>query len=261
MNETDNKNTEGRTQGTEKKLEVGSQKLEEKGSEALQSSPKSQLLTPNSSAEPRSADPFFSGRKHFPALDGLRGIAVLLVLVCHYGFWLAPPNRTVAVVKLASFQGWIGVNLFFVLSGFLITGILLDSKGQLNYYRNFYARRFLRIFPLYYGVLFAVLFIITALRAALPGFYSRDHNAHAILSAMPWLWSYTTNIGIAFFFPQPQLAHTFLVAGGGGAVLPPLAGRSILAFTAAACPILSSVGRVRPGVPPRTDAGSYPKRS
>ena len=173
----------------------------------------SQLPTSNSSAELRSADPFFSGRKHFPALDGLRGIAVLLVLVCHYSFWLAPPNRALAFAKLMSFQGWIGVNLFFVLSGFLITGILLDSKGQQYYYRNFYARRFLRIFPLYYGVLLAVLLVIIALRAVRPGLYSRDHNAHAILAAMPWFWTYTTNIGLAFFYVNASwLTHFWSLA-------------------------------------------------
>lgn len=150
----------------------------------------------NSSAL-RSADPFFSGRKHFPELDGLRGTAIVLVLICHYSFWIAPPDWLVAILKLISFQGWIGVNLFFVLSGFLITGILLDSKGQQCYFRNFYFRRTLRIFPLYYGVLLSALAVLLAMRARLPNFYASDHHARALLAAMPWFFTYTTNIGEA----------------------------------------------------------------
>ena len=73
-----------------------------------------------------------------PGLDGLRAIAILLVFASHS--------------DLVEF-GWVGVQLFFVLSGFLITGILLDMKDSLpagKYFTKFYGRRFLRIFPLYY---------------------------------------------------------------------------------------------------------------
>lgn len=73
-----------------------------------------------------------------PGLDGLRAIAILMVFASH--------------TDLVEF-GWAGVQLFFVLSGFLITGILLDMKESLpsgKYFTKFYGRRFLRIFPLYY---------------------------------------------------------------------------------------------------------------
>jgi peptidoglycan/LPS O-acetylase OafA/YrhL len=80
-------------------------------------------------------------------LDGLRGIAILLVMLFHF-------FTSVFAV------GWIGVDLFFVLSGFLITGILLDSAGKPNYYLNFIARRALRIFPLYYVVIGVLLGVI-----------------------------------------------------------------------------------------------------
>src|ERR1700723_2539146 len=74
--------------------------------------------------------------RSFPALDGLRGTAILLVLICHYSA-LLPPSAAAFSGFLVI--GWIGVDLFFVLSGFLITGILFDAKGMSNYFRNFYA--------------------------------------------------------------------------------------------------------------------------
>lgn len=85
-------------------------------------------------------------KQFYPALDGLRAIAVLMVFCQHY---LAHPR----VLR----WGWTGVDIFFVLSGFLITGILFDTRDTQHRYRNFYVRRTLRIFPLYYGVLFIAL--------------------------------------------------------------------------------------------------------
>ncbi|HWY99218.1 MAG TPA: acyltransferase, partial [Bacteroidia bacterium] len=85
-----------------------------------------------------------NNRAYYPALNGLRAYAALTVLAYHTtiaGFWF----------------GWIGIHFFFVLSGFLITNILLNSKEATNYFKVFYARRFLRIFPIYYLLLFGVL--------------------------------------------------------------------------------------------------------
>jgi peptidoglycan/LPS O-acetylase OafA/YrhL len=107
---------------------------------------------------PREAGPY---SRHVPSLDGLRGMAVLAVMGSHlfpgttHGTWLEPIGATLSF-------GANGVDLFFVLSGFLITGILFDSISDSGYFRKFYARRTLRIFPLYYGVLF-VLFLLTPL--------------------------------------------------------------------------------------------------
>ncbi|HEU0031902.1 MAG TPA: acyltransferase family protein [Kofleriaceae bacterium] len=78
-------------------------------------------------------------------LDGLRGIAILMVMV--HRFW---PRTGIGVAADVAGAGWIGVDLFFVISGFLIAGILLDTRDEPGYFRNFYARRALRIFPLYY---------------------------------------------------------------------------------------------------------------
>ncbi len=84
--------------------------------------------------------------KYIPQLDGLRAIAIIGVMLFHH--------------QIPGFNiGWAGVNLFFVISGFLITGILLDSKTNPHYFRNFYARRFLRIFPIYYLGLALVIVI------------------------------------------------------------------------------------------------------
>ena len=98
-------------------------------------------------------------RPHMPELDSLRGIAVLLVLFFH---GIAPPvnpqwTQGERLLLAISGYGWVGVNLFFVLSGFLITGILIDSKNDPHYYSNFYARRALRILPALWCMLLLLL--------------------------------------------------------------------------------------------------------
>ncbi len=95
--------------------------------------------------------------RHFPALDGLRGLAVLSVFFYHYG---GGKHSSYAIVRGVGFLcslGWTGVTLFFLLSGFLITGLLWDSKGEARWFRHFYIRRALRILPLYYGTLLVLL--------------------------------------------------------------------------------------------------------
>lgn len=99
-------------------------------------------------------------RPVMPELDSVRGIAILSVLFLHGFYW---PYSRVHFGRAAHFfvqlthPGWLGVNLFFVLSGFLITGILLDSTNKANYYKRFYTRRILRILPVYYAVLLLLL--------------------------------------------------------------------------------------------------------
>ncbi|MGA3210374.1 MAG: acyltransferase [Terriglobales bacterium] len=90
-------------------------------------------------------------RRYIPELDGLRAFAIGAVLFvhCNFGF------QSHALEKMRSY-GWVGVDLFFAISGYLITSILVSSRDQPHYYRNFYARRGLRIWPLYYLLLLFV---------------------------------------------------------------------------------------------------------
>lgn len=104
-------------------------------------------------------------RPFMPELDTVRGIAVLGVVLLHAFYWqyaglsFSPWARR---FMAATQPGWLGVNLFFVLSGFLITGILLDSKNKPHFYRRFYTRRALRILPAYYLLLILLLLLRTS---------------------------------------------------------------------------------------------------
>ncbi|HEX6051682.1 MAG TPA: acyltransferase, partial [Gemmatimonadaceae bacterium] len=129
---------------------------------------------------------------HVPALDGVRGLAVALVLVCHVAWDFSSPSYMERGLIEVARAGWIGVDLFFVLSGFLITGILLDTRGGPKYFRHFYVRRTLRIFPLYYAILVGV-FVITPLVAA-----TRDRRWFTdIVDQQGWFWTYTSNVFLA----------------------------------------------------------------
>lgn len=110
------------------------------------------------------ASPLRGAPVHVPALDGVRGLAVLIVII-HNAGWIAGSSEQF-VMKLftaITSMGWIGVQLFFALSGFLITGILLDSVGRPHYFKSFFLRRTLRIFPLYYAFVAATVFIAAPL--------------------------------------------------------------------------------------------------
>jgi len=103
--------------------------------------------------------------RHVPVLDAIRGLAILLVLVIHIGESMpAPASRGWMVFSSFASSSWVGVDLFFVLSGFLITGILYDTTRASNFFKAFYARRFLRIFPLYYGFLILLLVLTIPLQ-------------------------------------------------------------------------------------------------
>lgn len=127
-----------------------------------------------------------SASGHIPALDAVRGMAILMVTLYRFGGGTHGPARALDptwIVQLGSR----GVDLFFVLSGFLITGILYDAKLKSHYFRNFYMRRALRIFPLYYCVVAAVV---------LAGFLVPVHETtfQQAIDHQGWLWFYGANV-------------------------------------------------------------------
>ena len=126
---------------------------------------------------------------HLPALDGVRGLAILMVLATHYLVAGTAPTLYGRIITKLSDYGAMGVDLFFVLSGFLITGILLDTRKKHAYFRNFYMRRALRIFPLYYGVLFVGLVLV-------PIFWNSPDLDTAVHN-QAWLWGYSVNIFVS----------------------------------------------------------------
>jgi len=140
---------------------------------------------------------------HIGALDGIRGIAILLVLAYHFGRSAQGFGLDSPVLWPTSF-GWVGVDLFFVLSGFLITGILYDSRREHLYFRNFYARRALRIFPLYYGALLLVVLLGAAWPEA--GVWGTESPI--------WLALYMTNLLVATEGPESAgiLGHYWSLA-------------------------------------------------
>jgi len=130
------------------------------------------------------------------ALDGVRGLAVLMVLAYHFlrlPMFTVAQGTPMATVDRAWIQGfgigWIGVNLFFVLSGFLITGILLESKHSISrYFRNFYARRGLRIVPAYFAFLILLLYVLPVVIPA------ETAGVRALREHQLWFWTYLLNL-------------------------------------------------------------------
>lgn len=142
-------------------------------------------------------------RGHLTALDGIRGLAILMILLLHFVGDTFPTNAFEHAVITVTGYGAYGVDLFFILSGFLITGILFDSRFQLTYFSTFYIRRVLRIFPLYYAVL-AALFLVAPLIPAL-----RTVSLNILREHQAWAWLYGVNIYDALKgqYSLPYLDH------------------------------------------------------
>lgn len=132
---------------------------------------------------------------YYPGLDALRGIAILLVIVYHYFYFFR--------------IGWIGVDLFFVLSGFLITTILLKTRYKERYFKNFFLRRILRIFPVYFLALitFYLLAPIVFSQKQPGSVYAYYHDNQI------WFWTFTQNwLFIKGQPPAAFLQHFWSVA-------------------------------------------------
>jgi peptidoglycan/LPS O-acetylase OafA/YrhL len=152
-------------------------------------------------------------KQHWPALDAFRGFAIFVVLVHNVRLLeLKEPSvaHTAAGVLMLALErawyhlevfGWAGVQLFFVLSGFLITGILLDTKDEPGALRRFLVRRGLRIFPLYYATLFVLLVVVPP-----------DPVIRAALHDQVYYWLYVSNWAQPFEHKIPTLAHFWSLA-------------------------------------------------
>lgn len=181
--------------------------------------------------EPRSV----AANDHVPELDGIRAVAIVLVMLRHFEYPAAigPLGKALATLMLS---GWMGVNLFFILSGYLITGICLDRRGP-GFFRSFYVRRALRILPAY--VVFLVVSLIGAIvvRGRLPTAFvsmltfttnvwvSRRNDLLAIGPAAAHLWSLAVEEQSYFIWPA------IVVLGGRRIAL----SSAVLAVPAAFC--------------------------
>ncbi len=140
-----------------------------------------------------------SGR--IPELDGIRGLAIGMVLLWHYFVYpataalaTAAPTTALSYALVFGRLTWTGVDLFFVLSGFLIGGILLDARKAANYFQVFYTRRFFRIVPIYAALLLVFPSLITVMEWSHPGNFN-----WLTADALPWYsyWTFTQNFWMA----------------------------------------------------------------
>ena len=193
-----------------------------------------------------------------PELDGLRGIAILSVVLMHY-FYNPDPNLKGPIHQIQRIfaLGWSGVDLFFVLSGFLIGGILLDQRGSTSYFKTFYLRRAFRILPVYY--LWICLFIFFVLVGG-PLLRAHTHSGqlprlnfdiyqHFLFLQNLWEVNYTT-LAYWWFSPtwslaveeQFYLVAPLLVRFVPQRLLPPVLGAVVVA-----APVLRVLFRLHSG--------------
>ncbi len=144
--------------------------------------------------------------QHIPELDGVRGIAILAVMVMHF-YIPAAVARPYGMLTRVIQQGTAGVDLFFVLSGFLITGILVSSRSALNYFQSFYVRRAVRILPLYVAVTAGFFWV------AVPLIQRHGKDLWIKPHEQIWYWLFLANWRHAFRYNNgAQLAHFWSLA-------------------------------------------------
>ena len=149
--------------------------------------------------------------KHIKLLDGIRGFAIIAVMLYHFSISFQHQTDLISldlfVAKILQ-SGWLGVDLFFVMSGFLITSILYSSTENKNYFKNFYVRRILRIFPLYYLILCILIFIIPMLSE------SMNEKTKLLQDNSFWFWMYLVNWRVAFLggFEHIQAGYMWSLA-------------------------------------------------
>jgi len=157
--------------------------------------------------EPLSPAPIRSSAR-LPELDGLRGVAILLVLLFHGGFDQHFSSHFLSRLTVFGRLGWSGVDLFFVLSGFLIGGILRDVRNSSRYFKTFYLRRAYRILPVYFAMLALFSLRFLHLTAGPLGSFSS--------SPIPWFsyFTFTQNVWMALVgsFGVGTLAATWSLA-------------------------------------------------
>lgn len=126
------------------------------------------------------------GMKRVAALDGLRGLAILMVLGHNFDPDAHGSGLLVRMLTIPLDIGWTGVQLFFVLSGYLITYGLMEDQASPHYFRSFFIRRTLRIFPLYFATLLLLLVVLPRFITLPPGLaHEREQQV--------WLWLYLSN--------------------------------------------------------------------
>lgn len=140
--------------------------------------------------------------RYYKELDGVRAVAALMIMFCHFFLYADSKNDIFLIIKKVSVFGQTGVSLFFVLSGFLISRILLSTKSNSHYFRNFYLRRILRIFPLYYFFLFLYYLV-------LPTFLSEPIYS---FNEQKYFWVYFQNIARTFEWKSEGPVHFWSLA-------------------------------------------------
>ena len=205
---------------------------------------------------------------YVPALDGVRGLAIALVLLHHFSPTFRPTSATMQAVYYGIKMCWTGVDLFFVLSGFLITRILLATKGQATWLGRFYMRRVLRIFPLYFAAVGFIVFLLPRLAKLdaatvdmirVRGWYLFAYLQNAVDA---WLgqWSFSTSqLNIDHFWSLAVEEQFYLVWPLAVWLLP----RRALAFLAIAMCVFAPALRLlllAAGAPPLVAFVSTPCR-